>query len=146
MTMIECRECKRAVSDEAKACPHCGAAPQPPVSAARWGLRLLGALVAAALVLAGTAYYAGRSSSAEAVDRVAARMAEMGHPEASPSITRYVTRGSTTYTCLAAHYKDGAEDRVKLFVVLQTGAMLDFLGMHEEGEKTFGATYTDVCM
>ena len=92
MTMIECRECKRAVSDEAKACPHCGAAPQPPVSAARWGLRLLGALVAAALVLAGTAYYAGRSSSAEAVSRVAARMAELGQAQCDQATLQALTQ------------------------------------------------------
>lgn len=146
MTMIECRECKQAVSDEAKACPHCGADPRAKKPASSWGLRLLGALVVAVLLFVVSGYYVGKRSSDDAINRASARMAELGHPEATVLVMQYTTRGSTTYTCLSAHYKEGEEDRVRLFVVLQTGALLDFLGMHEEGEKTFNATYSDVCM
>lgn len=146
MTMIECRECKQAVSDEAKACPHCGADPRAKKPVASWSLRLLAALVIAVLLFVVSGYYVGKRSSDDAINRASARMAELGHPEASVAVSKYTTRGSTTYTCLSAYYKEGEEDRVRLFVVLQAGALLDFLGMHEEGEKTFNATYSDVCL
>lgn len=87
MTMLECRECKRAVSDEAKACPHCGADPRAKKPAASWGLRLLAAMVTAVLLFVVSGYYVGKRSSDDAINRASARMAELGHPEASVAVS-----------------------------------------------------------
>lgn len=145
MAIIECRECGREVSSEAKVCPGCGASPSPKKEPANWGLRLLGAVMVAFLLFVSTAYYVGKRSSEEARNSVSKRMAELGHPEAYVLTSKYTDRGHMTYTCLSAHYAEGGEDRIKRFIVMQTGAFKSFLGMEEEGEKSFNSSYADVC-
>lgn len=145
MAIIECRECGREVSSEAKVCPGCGASPMPKKDPANWGLRLLGAVMVAFLLFASTAYYVGKKSSKEAISAVSQRMAERGHPDADVSVSKYVDRGHTTYTCLSAYYKEDEKEKIRLFIVMQTGAFKSFLGIEEEGEKSFSSSYTDVC-
>ena len=143
MTMQECPECKNPVSSEAKACPHCGADRS---KGRPWGL-YFGVALALVASIAGYGVYTGHRSSAEVEAAAKARIQELGHPPPDIFITRYAKRGSTTYTCGSGSYRnDSGEIQVVLFVAMQTGPMLDWLGIHVEGEKTFAATYTDVCI
>lgn len=110
-------------------------------------MKILAMIIAIVAGIAGYAVYTGHRSSTEALEHgmSAARAAGLRPIEAF--VTRYATQGNTTYTCGFVQLdSDGSAPVIRSFVVLQTGATLDYLGTHFEGEKNFTAAYAEHCL
>ena len=94
MAMIKCRECGAEVSDQASACPSCGAVPHKPTA-------LLQGLAVAGLAIFGGWYFWGGGLQQEA----AKNMADAGRKVATDTAAQYdITKrnGSKTDVCIVA--------------------------------------------
>jgi len=114
---------------------------------ASFSLKAFAAIVVIIAAIALYGIYTGHRSSNEAIQYALDAARAAGDTPLDASITEYRDRGHNTYTCGAVRIKgNDGENQYRLFVVIQTGPLLNYLGTHYQGEKTFEASYTEHCM
>ena len=143
MALIECDECGRQLSSDAKACPHCGK--NRVVSHLKRNVMI--GLFGCVAVFVGMGIYTGKRSSQDVVDGVTKEMQTRGVTDAEVSITSYRSSGNLEFTCGSAHYKGGEEkEQVMLFYAVQERPMMDSTKITMGDEKGFFDIYQRMCM
>lgn len=141
MSLINCPECTREVSDAAKVCPNCGIRIKKIKMLRYSAIGMVGALI----LFAATGIAIGRLSSVAALNTIDQKTGITG----SATITRYRDHpgGEEHYTCGIAEAgikADGSKDYRRWYVV-QRGAFRSVADAGIEGEKDFDDLYQIAC-
>lgn len=141
MALVNCKECGKEVSTEAKSCPNCGAS-QPKKSV--WPKVVMVIVITASLFMV-AGVYAGHRLSSEATNAVKARLDRAG-VRVSISKYRKSTDREYDYVCGMAHYYEaGGKEKSVLFFVTEQGIFPSVVATQIDGDSDFGSQYTNVC-
>ncbi|SRR6266481_834909 len=150
MALINCTECGKEVSSEAKTCPHCG---YKKSKKSIWPNILIGTIVVIGLLVA-SAIYAGHQQSHLAIKAVKERLNTVSGLEVS--ISKYRDKENNHYVCGMASYRtDGGkptyktendqEEKHVLFIVIEKGFFPSVFVVALSGDMLFDGLYLPTC-